>query len=119
MLGYVYGSNHLSLSKEQDLRLKIATPVGIVIGQLFFGWLADVVGRKKMCRSIGRTGFLLLWLLTGSAFSTDGVELSIIIVSTFAQAVSAQGAALDIIGVLFVWRLIVSPQSAHGKINLF
>lgn len=52
MLDYIYGDkNTLTLNDRQDLCLKIATPVGILIGQLFFGWLADVVGRKKMCGS--------------------------------------------------------------------
>lgn len=46
-------------------------------------------------------------------FSTlDGVELAIIIIATFAQALSANGHAVHIIGVLVVWRFIVStpPQ---------
>ena len=37
------------LNVNQDLGVKVATPVGTLVGQLFFGWLADVVGRKKMC----------------------------------------------------------------------
>ena len=39
------------LSSNQDLGVKVATPVGTLIGQLLFGWLADVVGRKRMCES--------------------------------------------------------------------
>ena len=50
MLGYVYGKNQ-ALSTNQDLGVKVATPVGTLIGQLLFGWLADVVGRKRMCKS--------------------------------------------------------------------
>jgi hypothetical protein len=34
---------------NQDLGLKAATPIGNIFGQLLFGWLADVVGRKRMC----------------------------------------------------------------------
>ena len=50
MLGYVY--NHTgALSTNQDLGVKVATPIGNLIGQLVFGWLADVVGRKRMCKS--------------------------------------------------------------------
>ena len=36
----------------------------------------------------------------------DGVELMIIIVGTFAQALSGQAAAVKIIGVLVVWRFL-------------
>ncbi|PPQ90999.1 hypothetical protein CVT25_013924 [Psilocybe cyanescens] len=100
MLGYVYGhgksttdtwthkclqSNRQKLNKSQDLGVKVATPVGTLVGQLLFGWLADVVGRKKMY----------------------GIELMVIIVATFAQALSGQAAAVKIIGVLVVWRFIM------------
>ncbi|KAF8640251.1 hypothetical protein AX16_010146 [Volvariella volvacea WC 439] len=81
MLGYVYGANG-KLAPHQDLGVKVATPVGTLIGQLLFGWLADVVGRKRMY----------------------GVELMIIIIATFAQALSGTGHAVTIIGVLVVWR---------------
>jgi len=88
MIGFVYGvgkDSAKTLTPNQDLALKIATPVGTFVGQLFFGWLADVVGRKKMY----------------------GVELMIIIVATFAQALSGQASAISIIGVLVVWRFIM------------
>jgi MFS family permease len=49
MLGYVYGKNH-SLNTNQSLGVKVATPIGTLVGQLLFGWLADVVGRKRMCK---------------------------------------------------------------------
>ncbi|CUA68526.1 Repressible high-affinity phosphate permease [Neurospora crassa OR74A] [Rhizoctonia solani] len=84
MLGFVYGHNG-SLSANQDLGIKVATPVGTLVGQLLFGWLADVVGRKKMY----------------------GVELMIIIAGTFAQALSGSGPAVGIIGALIVWRFIM------------
>ena len=48
MLGYVYTKSH-SLNVNQDLGVKVATPIGTLFGQLLFGWLADVVGRKRMC----------------------------------------------------------------------
>ncbi|KAJ7637618.1 phosphate transporter [Mycena polygramma] len=89
MIGFVYG--HAApgatpkLSPHQDLGLKVATPVGTLCGQLLFGWLADVVGRKKMY----------------------GVELMIIIVGTFAQALSGGAHAVSIVGVLVVWRFLM------------
>ena len=49
MLGYVYQHGAGALSTNQDLGVKIATPIGNIVGQLLFGWLADVVGRKRMC----------------------------------------------------------------------
>ncbi|OBZ72696.1 Inorganic phosphate transporter PHO84 [Grifola frondosa] len=84
MLGYVYGKGQ-KLNTNQDLGVKVATPVGTFVGQLLFGWLADVVGRKRMY----------------------GVELMLIIVATFGQAVSGQAHAVNIIGVLVVWRFIM------------
>jgi hypothetical protein len=48
MLGFVYGKGHV-LNTNQDLGVKVATPIGNFVGQLLFGWLADVVGRKRMC----------------------------------------------------------------------
>jgi MFS family permease len=50
MIGAVYGmgAHKGALTPNQDLGLKIATPVGTLVGQLLFGYLADVVGRKKM-----------------------------------------------------------------------
>ncbi|KAF5382059.1 hypothetical protein D9615_004255 [Tricholomella constricta] len=91
MLGYVYGTGSplnrsgQKLNKNQDLGIKVATPVGTLVGQLLFGWLADVVGRKRMY----------------------GIELIIIIIGSFAQALSGSGYAVSIIGVLIVWRFIM------------
>ncbi|KAJ7052591.1 major facilitator superfamily domain-containing protein [Mycena amicta] len=89
MLGYVYGHGSATtagkLNTNQDLGIKVATPVGTLVGQLLFGWLADVVGRKRMY----------------------GVELMIIIVGTFAQALSGGNHAVSIIGVLVVWRFLM------------
>ena len=38
-----------TLSPSQDAGIKIATLVGTLAGQLVFGWLGDLVGRKRMC----------------------------------------------------------------------
>ncbi|KAI5122557.1 hypothetical protein M0805_005284 [Coniferiporia weirii] len=84
MLGYVYGKNQ-ALSANQDLGVKVATPVGTLFGQLLFGWLADILGRKRMY----------------------GVELMIIIVGCFGQALSGQAHAVNVIAVIIVWRGIM------------
>jgi PHS family inorganic phosphate transporter-like MFS transporter len=47
MLGYILKQGS-SLTSNQDLGIKVATPVGTFCGQLLFGWLADVYGRKRM-----------------------------------------------------------------------
>lgn len=39
------------LSSNQSLGVKVATPVGNLVGQVLFGWLADIIGRKRMCKS--------------------------------------------------------------------
>ncbi|KAG8213224.1 major facilitator superfamily domain-containing protein [Butyriboletus roseoflavus] len=84
MLNYVYGKN-AALSTWQSTGVKAATPVGNLFGQLIFGWLADVLGRKRMY----------------------GIELMIMIIATFGQALSGQAPAVGIIGVLIVWRFIM------------
>lgn len=84
MLGYVYGKGG-ALSANQDLGIKVATPIGTLVGQLLFGWLADVVGRKRMY----------------------GIELMIIIIGCFAQALSGRAHAISVIAVLIVWRFIM------------
>ncbi|KIJ14228.1 hypothetical protein PAXINDRAFT_169850 [Paxillus involutus ATCC 200175] len=84
MLGYVYGKN-AALTPWQSTGLKAATPVGNLVGQLVFGWLADVLGRKRMY----------------------GIELMIMIIATFAQAVSGEAPAISIVGVLIVWRFLM------------
>ena len=57
MLGFVYGTRTKAgvigseaLNVNQDLGVKVATPVGTLVGQVLFGWLADLVGRKRMCK---------------------------------------------------------------------
>ena len=61
MLGYVYGKHiagsdsnfsYRALQPSQDLAIKIASPAGSLLGQLLFGWLADLLGRKRMCKAI-------------------------------------------------------------------
>ncbi|KAF8591129.1 phosphate permease [Ramaria rubella] len=91
MLGNLYGPmtrsavTGASLSANQDLGVKVASPVGTLVGQLLFGWLADIVGRKRMY----------------------GIELCIIIVATFAQCLAGKAHAVSIIAVLVTWRFIM------------
>ncbi|KAI0648954.1 phosphate transporter [Trametes meyenii] len=84
MLGYVYGHGQ-KLGPNQDLSVKVATPVGTVIGQLVFGWLADVYGRKRIY----------------------GYELMLMIVASFGQALAGQAHGVNILGVLVVWRFVM------------
>ncbi|KAI0255076.1 phosphate permease [Lactifluus subvellereus] len=84
MVGYVYGEgNHLV--PWVDFGLKVASPLGNLIGQVLFGWLADLVGRKRMY----------------------GIELMIIVTSTFAQAIAGSGPTVHIVGVLTFWRFLM------------
>lgn len=85
--------------------VKVATPVGNLVGQLLFGWLADVVGRKRMCKCnfmLKPTTHLIIHCVT------DGVELMIMIIATFGQALAGQAPAVSVLGVIIVWRFIVS-----------
>ena len=60
-----------------------------------------------------RVSFLL------SVTDLDGVELLIMIVATFGQAVSGQGPVLNIVGILIVWRVMVSVlYSSRARINI-
>lgn len=46
MLNMVYLEHESeNLINAQELGIKIAAPVGNLIGQVTFGWLADVLGR--------------------------------------------------------------------------
>ncbi|MBW0528625.1 hypothetical protein O181_068340 [Austropuccinia psidii MF-1] len=84
MLGYILTQGS-TLTSNQDLGVKVATPIGTFCGQLLFGWLADLYGRKRMY----------------------GIELMIMIVSTLGQAVSGSGPGVSLIGVLIMWRFFM------------
>jgi MFS transporter, PHS family, inorganic phosphate transporter len=75
------GSSNMPYSSETSI--KVATSVGTLIGQLFFGWLADIVGRKRMY----------------------GYELLIITLATFGQCISGPSPAISITGLLVFWRV--------------
>ncbi|KAF7585155.1 hypothetical protein BBP40_012062 [Aspergillus hancockii] len=89
MLGVVYWQDSASrpgkIPYSSDTAIKVSTSGGTVIGQLFFGWLADVIGRKKMY----------------------GIELIIIILATLVQALASDSPAVSITGVLVFWRTLM------------
>jgi PHS family inorganic phosphate transporter-like MFS transporter len=62
------GGNYGNLPQNVTTAIKAATSGGAVVGQFGFGWLADMIGRRKMY----------------------GVELAIIILATLGQSLSAE-----------------------------
>ncbi|KAF8473934.1 major facilitator superfamily domain-containing protein [Kalaharituber pfeilii] len=84
MLGLVYYP-HGKIPEHADTAIKVATSCGTVIGQLGFGWLADVVGRKRIY----------------------GLELMIIIFTTLAQSLSSNSPGISMTGILAFWRVIM------------
>ncbi|KAF8704609.1 phosphate transporter, partial [Rhizoctonia solani] len=88
MIGLVYSDEGAKLNTNSELALKVSTQVGIFFGQLVFGWLADILGRKKMY----------------------GFELMIVILGTLAQACAGEardGRTISIVALLSVWRFIM------------
>ncbi|PMD42867.1 putative inorganic phosphate transporter PHO84 [Hyaloscypha variabilis F] len=88
MLGVVYFNDrksHGTIPTNSDTAIKVATSGGTVLGQLGFGYLADVVGRKRMY----------------------GLELIIIIFATLAQALSSNSRAISITGIIIFWRVLM------------
>lgn len=89
MLGVVYWQDSASrpgkIPYSSDTAIKVSTSGGTVLGQLFFGWLADMIGRKRMY----------------------GFELIIIILATLAQSLASDSPALSITGILVFWRVLM------------
>lgn len=89
MLGVVYWQDAATkpgtIPSNSDTAIKVATSGGTVLGQVGFGWLADIVGRKKMY----------------------GLELILIIFCTLAQALSSDSAAISITGIIIFWRVMM------------
>jgi MFS transporter, PHS family, inorganic phosphate transporter len=98
MLGMVYwhDSNKGAIPDNASTAIKVATSAGTVAGQLVFGYLADVLGRKKMY----------------------GVELLIIISATLAQSLSAPSYAMSLVGVLVFWRIVMGIGVGESFFNL-
>ncbi|ODV62118.1 phosphate transporter PHO84 [Ascoidea rubescens DSM 1968] len=89
MLGYVYwgssvGGSGVPSDAESTL-LKVSTSVGTVIGQLGFGTLADLVGRKKIY----------------------GTELIIMIVGTVFQCLLGHSPAINFVGIFTFARIFM------------
>lgn len=98
MLGVVYwqGSGTPGkISVSSDTAIKVATSGGTVLGQLGFGFLADVVGRKKMY----------------------GLELILIIFATLAQALTSNSAALSLTGTIIFWRVLMGIGIGGGMLH--
>ncbi|AOW00968.1 major facilitator superfamily domain-containing protein [Yarrowia lipolytica] len=89
MMSYVYwgqGTGHDGhIPDSTNTLLKVSTSVGTVIGQLGFGILADVVGRKKIY----------------------GVELILMIGATIAQCMTGHSQAISFVAVLTFWRIVM------------
>lgn len=85
MLGIVYYPGVGVMPTTSDSAVKLSTSAGTVIGQLGFGMLADIVGRKRMY----------------------GMELLVIIFATLAQSLTSNSPACNIIGVIIFWRVIM------------
>ncbi|KAL1879408.1 hypothetical protein VTK73DRAFT_6940 [Phialemonium thermophilum] len=85
MLGIVYFPGKGSMPTNSDTAIKLATSAGTVVGQLGFGALADVLGRKRMY----------------------GLELIVIIFATLGQALSANSPSINIVGLIIFWRVIM------------
>ncbi|KAI8633381.1 phosphate permease [Xylariaceae sp. FL1651] len=80
-----YGGNKGMLPNSVSQTLKASTSAGIIIGQVVFGWLADMYGRRKMY----------------------GVELGIILVSTLACCLVAASQAVSFTGLMTFWRVMM------------
>lgn len=87
ILGYVYFADQNNVVPPNiDLGIKVATAVGTFIGQLLFGYLGDVFGRKKM-------------------YATS---LAIIIFSTVSSTMCANAVrGIQVWGTLIFWRFLL------------
>lgn len=84
MIGLAYYNGH-TIPSQVDTAIKLSTTAGAVVGQVFFGWLADKLGRKRMY----------------------GLELIIILIGTFGQALTGAGPGLSFLGPLIFWRVVM------------
>ncbi|KAF3000713.1 hypothetical protein E8E13_002893 [Curvularia kusanoi] len=88
LLGIVYWQgdvHHGVMPHSADTAIKVATSAGAIFGQCVFGYLGDLLGRKRMY----------------------GVELMIIVASTLAQSLCGESSTLSIVGVLIFYRVVM------------
>ncbi|CAI6337740.1 unnamed protein product [Periconia digitata] len=88
LLGIVYWQDEINqgvMPHNADTAIKVATSAGAIFGQVIFGYLADVLGRKKMY----------------------GVELVIIISTTLAQSLCGESSAVSVVGVIIFYRVVM------------
>lgn len=85
MIAYVYWPDDVSTTRLS--LINIATLAGTAVGQVFFGILADKIGRKKVY----------------------GAELLVVIAATLGIAMSSSGAhgSMDMLSWLIWWRIFV------------
>ena len=80
-----FGGNYGKLPTPVSQTLKASTSAGIVVGQVVFGWLADVFGRRRMY----------------------GIELGIIVLSTLNCALASPSQSMSSTGLLTFWRVMM------------
>lgn len=89
MLGVVYWQSAAKkpgvIPTNSDTAIKVATSGGTVLGQVGFGALADIVGRKRMY----------------------GLELILIIFATLAQSLASSSPAISVVGLIIFWRVLM------------
>jgi len=97
MLGIVYWPKKGAMPTNSDTAIKVATSGGTIVGQVGFGALADIVGRKRMY----------------------GLELIIIIFATLAQALTSNSPGMNIVvRLLDPNRYLVARFSSHCRTPL-
>lgn len=97
-MGYVYYTDQpdSALPASTDLGIKMASSVGTVLGQIGFGVLNDMYGRKKV-------PLRLLKLL----MQMYGTELIIMIVATLGLTLGTTGGSVSVVWVTIFWRFIL------------
>ncbi len=80
-----FGGNYGILPGSVNSALKASTSAGIVVGQILFGWLADVFGRRRMY----------------------GIELGIIVISTLNCALASPSQSMNSTGLFIFWRVMM------------